>query len=332
MNDRAANTFSPPSPEQVTSYLQKHAPTGPSRIGMMGPLMAIVIAWIISARLPQFGLLMMVIAFGGVLMWLQYKARAARQLEQRVENIRDMAMRRDWGSSLSTAWTTLPQLVHMPSLHGQTVMIMATDLANLRAFDSAIVVYDYLVERLPEHHAGATQLRVQRAIAQLSDDRLADADDAIRRLRGITDQLQEPVIKAGLQFAELLQQVRTHHYIDAIAASDTLIERLRPLGVDAGMGYGLMALAYLQLKRRSDEPQPYEEHARTWWRRATLLLPVPQLLERYPELQLVADSLPAASSFPPLPDASRPSKDAMEKSVPSDDIDRPADEQERHEP
>lgn len=326
MDKSVTSTFNPPNPEQVASHLERYSASGRSRGGAAAPMLVIVLAWMISTAVPDIGMLLLIVAFGAVLLWFHYKAKAARQLELRVDTIRDLALRREWRSSLSTAWDTLPQLVHTPALHGQTVMIMATDLANLRAFDSAIVMYDYLVERLPEQHVGATQLRVQRTIAQLSDDRLADADDAIRRLRGMADMLQDPAVTAGLQFAELFQQIRTHHYLDAIGRSDTLVDRLRPLGVEAGLGYGLMALAYWQLKRRTEDDAPYEAAAQTWWSRATLLLPVERLVERYPELQPVADALPASSAVPPLP------SQAVRSSTPKAEVDDtppppPADEQ-----
>ena len=70
----------------------------------------------------------------------------------------------------------------------------------------------------------------------------------------------------------------------------------RPLGVEAAYGHALMALAHHQLAQRpqpakTDDVEPMDHNTLTliWWQRATLLLPVQALVQRFAELQTLAE-------------------------------------------
>jgi hypothetical protein len=74
--------------------------------------------------------------------------------------------------------------------------------------------------------------------------------------------------------------VRTNHFADAVEGCDGLLDELRPLGVDAGYGHALVALAYHHLAGAAAG-----EQAALWWSRATLLVAAPALLDRFAELR-----------------------------------------------
>ncbi len=121
----------------------------------------------------------------------------------------------------------------------------------------------------------------------------------------MVERLGRTPVTAGFRLARLIQDVRTHHFADALETSDELIDELRPLGVEAGYGMALMALCYHQHHRRQaehtdtdtdaasagtggapDTAGPSDAVAR-WWQRATLLLPAPVLVDRFPELKVL---------------------------------------------
>src|SRR5690606_19761282 len=129
-----------------------------------------------------------------------------------------------------------------------------------------IVAYDYLIDRLVPDDPAAVQFQVLRSLAQLSAERLTDADDTLRRLRGVIGRYQNTPVGAAYRLAQLLQQVRTHHYQQAIDESDTLVDALRPLGVQAGYGHALMALAHQQLAKHTQQVAP--DDVQRWWYRA----------------------------------------------------------------
>jgi len=276
--------FSPPSPEQVASHLQKHPPSLPS-------------AWAIRTPLLIAGaLIILSIAIGGVvggllpwmaLAWLlghsALRAHQAQALEADVRRTQELAMLRRYPEALRRSWGLLSRVQANPMLHGQTVSIIAHSLDALGHFDAAIVGYDYLLKRMPPGQPITVHIGVSRAAASLGADNLSDADDALRRLRGSVEMFNHTPISAAYRLTQLAQQVRTHHFADALQDRDGLMDALRPLGVEAGFGHALMALCYYQ------QPKPDGEdtlaQAQKWWGRATLLLPAGTLVGRFPELK-----------------------------------------------
>lgn len=211
------------------------------------------------------------------------RARRLNRLNRRVLEAQELAALRRYQEALGQAWKLLPQTVSQPNLHSRLVALMAAALDQLKEYEAAIVAYDDLLSRLPHEHPGSVQLRVQKAISLLQCDHLLDADNTLRSLRGMPDMLRESAVGAAHRLALLLQQVRTNHFADAVQTAPTLLDDLRPLGVEAGFGHALMAYSFSQLPD-SDSPAQAEQ----WWSRATLLLPAPVLADRFTELQKLA--------------------------------------------
>ncbi len=281
--------FAPPSAEQFESLLQANPASPPTKWQLRAPLivaaiflgMGLATTGIAAAVLPWIGL--------GILFGSNWsRTQRAMNLEARVRDTQQVAMTRRYPAALRQAWRLLPQTTPAPNLHSQTVAMISHCLDSLGAYDAAIVGYDYLLQRLPPGEPIAVHIGVSRANAVLGAERLSDADDSIRRLRGAVEAFPDTSISAAYRLAQLAQQVRTNHFSEAVNENDDLLEALRPLGVEAGYGHALMALCHYHYPTEAEalqttEPQTHEK-ARLWWDRATLLLPPKTLLQRYPEL------------------------------------------------
>lgn len=307
------SAFIPPTAEQVGAHLDRCPPRGPSRLGAWMTL-GVVVLLVMTLLTNQSPLtLLLWLLLGAMIINAAMRVRRARRLEQQVTRAQELAVLRRHAQSLRLAWRTLPSSASAPMLHGRTIACIASNLDQLKAYDAAIAAYDYLIDRLPAGHPGAVQLQVHRAIAQLETGQLIDADDALHRLRGLIESFRHTAIGAAYRLAGLLQQVRTNHYAEAAEGCGDLIADLRPLGVEAGYGHALMALSYHMLAHRPEPPIPgrRDSHqAELWWSRATLLLPLATLTDRFPELSVIdlpPQSPPYTQSAdpwtPPLPAA-----------------------------
>lgn len=322
-----AERFVPPSPRQMREHLDRHGLRPPPRWIAWLPLisMAALMVLFLVAFVPPMA------AFGGILLlpallvvaaltvFAGLRVRRLRDIERRLAAVHELAMLRHYHQALRHAWSLLPQVATLPEFHARTVLAISHCLDQVGAFESAIIAYDHLIDRLGPHGPSQPQLRIQRAIAQIVSDHLTDGDTALRRLRGVPDIAPGSVAGASYRLALLIQQVRTHHHADAVEQAGRLLEDLRPLGTDAGYAHGLMALCCHRLALAApgapaapgaDQPA-WMEQAATWWNRATMLLPVSALVGRFAELRQVAEdatlAAAAESIHPPMPGDGLPS-------------------------
>lgn len=296
--------FAPPTAEELRAYLEKHAPRGMGRHRPWLPLLAMATAMaVLVAAEEGWAALGALGVLAGLVGLSAAQRRRVLGLEREVAKVHELALQRQWARAMAGAWGLLPRLRGLPDLFARTTAFFAYGLDEQGAFEAAIVGYDFLLRHLPAEHPGAMLLMIQRAMAQLAVDRLTDADDALRRLRHL-EQWPGSGLSAAYRLAVLRQMVRTQHYADAAGLEDRLIERLRPLGVEAGYGYGLMALAKWRLASEGAgagagaELESRGEGAEEWWRRATLLLPVEALVRKFADLRPVAAALTASGRLP----------------------------------
>jgi tetratricopeptide (TPR) repeat protein len=228
-------------------------------------------------------------------------------------------MRRYYQQAVNQAWALLPRLVKQPHLRHRTVAVLGDCLNDLACYEPALEVYDHLLSELPEDHPGVVQLQALRAIAALNCDRLTDGDDALRQVRQNLDPDESNMLAAAYHFAQLLQEVRTHHYREATQRGKSVIDQLRPLGVDAGFGYALMAWCHHRQQQRENEQAESDQTAepsrdfdermnadadetvdassthqqwqRYWWHNATLLVSPTAIVYRFPELSPLAEAM-----------------------------------------
>ena len=274
--------FNPPTAEQVGEHLERYPAVGPSRFMAWLPIIALTSVLILLVSTSGLFVVLPWILLLSVFSFMSYRVRQLRQVERQVTRVQELSMLRHGHEAMRLVWTLLPKLSAMPELHSRVVALLAHNLDQLKLYDAAIVAFDHLIDRLPQEHPGSVQLRIQRTLAELATDQLADADNGLRRLRGFV-QLENPSpTGAAYRLAGLFQQIRTHHWADAVQGADRLLFELRPLGVDAGFGHAMMALSFHHLDR--DQYPAAQDQAALWWSRATLLLPQSALVARLPEL------------------------------------------------
>jgi hypothetical protein len=269
--------------------MERHALRMPSRWLAWLPPAAIVV--VLVTAMTVRGVVAMIapwLVLIGIIAYLYSRARSLRALERRVVQMQELAMLRHYPAAMRSAWDLMPPVATIASMHGRVLAVLAHCLDQSRAYESAIVVYDGLIEQLPPQHPGAVQLRIHRAIAQLQSDQLFDADDTLRGLRGITHLIRDTATGAALRLAQLIQQVLTNHFADAVASSQTLVDEIRPLGVEAAYGHALMALSFTQV-----DDEGANRDARLWWSRATLLMPAAALVDRFEQLNRLAAEAPS---------------------------------------
>lgn len=288
--DRGQASFTPPTPSQVRAYLERHRARGPSRLAAWSPLAALTaaLALTIWGQQPWMFVVAWVIVVA-VLVGMTARIRNVRRMGQRLVQAQELATRRDWLDALRSTWGLLPSLVSLPTLHGQATALIAHCLHELKTYEAAIVAYDHLLDLIPAGQPVSVGLRVHRAVAQLFNDQLTDADDTLQRLRGQMDTSINPAVAASYSMACLMQRVMTNHWAEAADyGSSDLVDQLRPLGIEAGYGYALMALSCHQLAAAEDPgQQQLAQQADLWWSRATLLLPVAALVNRFSELSQI---------------------------------------------
>ncbi|MEM8782813.1 MAG: hypothetical protein AAGE65_08130 [Planctomycetota bacterium] len=266
-----------PSPERLAEHLEAHAPRPVKPWARHVPLGVIVAAVFVSLAVPAWwaaalpwAALVGVVVYGSNRRQRQSAASTATLYAQ------ELGMLRHHRQALRTAWEVLPELIYRTDEHARTVGLIGHLLDTLGADEAANVAYDFLLRRLSDGHPAALTLRLQKAANHFKADRLSDGDAELRRVRSAIKADEPGPIGAGYRAARLLQSVSTHHSAEAIEELPEPIPALRPLGIDAGLAYGLLALAH----RRAGN----EDHAKQRWRDATCLVPAAELTRRFAPL------------------------------------------------
>lgn len=264
------------------------------------PVFVLLLALLFSMVLPTpFSAILPWLALVGVIIYLSQRAAARRALVQQAMTLHELVTLRHYVQAIRRAWTLLPKLVHALPLHGQAVATMAHCLDQLRLDEQSLVCYDYMLAQLPPNHPAAMQLSISRAITALNCDRLSDADDALQRVRPAMQEAPHGGFTALYEMARLVQSMATYHHQDVIDQADRMLEALRPLGLDAGYGHGLIALAYMKQAQRPPRkgedalpsPDMLWQQARQWWSQATLLIPAETLVFRFPAMAELHEAL-----------------------------------------
>ena len=294
MHRSGSDPFQPPTADQMREHLIRYSAVGPSRWLAWLPVIALgaVLALLLTAEgwlsvLP-WSILLFVFAF------MSFRIRQMRRFEQQVVHLQELSTLLNHREALRLSWTLLPRLSAVPELHSRVVALVGHNLDQLRSYDAAIVAFEHLIDRLPQEHPGSIQLRIQRTLAQLATDQLTDADEGLRRLRGFVELEHPNPMGAAYRLAGLFQQIRTHHWSDAVQGADRLLTQLRPLGIEAGYGHAMLALSFHHLNPAEHPAAP--DQAALWWSRATLLMPSVALIDRLPELSAIVEAGTASTA------------------------------------
>lgn len=278
--------FRPPTAEQMEAHLDAHPPRAASRWKRLLPLAPLGFG--LGAYLASPGGVTAVVLLGcvaGGIGWSALQSRASHRRRERLQRMHEKAALRRPGEALRIGWDLLPEVTESPLAYGSLLTAFGRCLSELRRDDAAGLCYERLLASAPSNHPAAKHFACLRALAALFEDRLAEADDALRRIR-LEDEPAGSPLRATHALACLLQQARTYRVDDMIANRATAIERMRPLGVEAGYAYALIAWAHDQRRRQPrerDDADSLAEQVRLWWERATTLLPTEAIARRLPE-------------------------------------------------
>lgn len=285
MPRRPTKPFSPPTPDQVTSYLARHFVTGPSRWVTWLPAMLLGAAVLLAFSWSNHALTLLIwVLLVGVFVSTMVRANAIKHVEKQLSNVQEFTLRRNHTQALRVVWKLIPQLRALPQMHAKAVALLAHNLQFVRAYDASAVAFGHVIDKLPEEHPAAIQLRVEQVMTLLASDQLTDADNTLRRLRYVLDKFPGTVISAGYTLGELYQRVRTNHFQDILDSRAGVTERLRPLGIDAAAGYAMIALACFHMRQTDAQ---LLSQATLWWDRACLLMSPQAMVGRFEELAAI---------------------------------------------
>jgi len=299
--------FRPPSAQQVQRLLERHGPVQPQRWVGLAFLGGIGAAVVLAAAVPNaLTVVLPWLVIGGMIGYTSLRLSQHRKGARLNQQAQEMSLLREYQQALRLLWKVLPRVVRRPGEHSKAVGMLAHDLDAIGCHDAAIVAYDYLIDRMADEHPGRVELRLRKAICLLSENRLADADDALRGARNAVARHEAPPLDAWMAYAKLLQDIQTNHDADAVAdaaeSEQGFVDRLRPLGMLAAYPHALLSLAghrWIARRARLEHERPGQtpleensglspEHVRGLaeraWHRATLLMPAEALVSRHPEL------------------------------------------------
>jgi len=212
-------------------------------------------------------------------------ARSVQREHAHLQAIEELIQLRRWDQAAATLQSLLSRPARTPQAHVQSLLFLAAVLARYHRFGDAIAVYDHILSTVQLDEDGTFGIKLARAMAQLRDDRLFDADRAInelRRLCGADD-------SAALALIEIYRDVKTGHPLEAA----DMFQKKHPV-LTRQLGHR-MADA-LALAARAHDLLGHADEAQALYGDATLLVAEPELTRRYPELQPLAGKYPAASA------------------------------------
>ena len=281
-----------------------------------------------SGRFPTISLVLLGVA--AVAITLVSKAmRDVRSERKEVRQAEDLVLLRKWPEAIESLDRLLTRPMSLVQLRWAALVSLMRVLSRYGQFDDAVLVADEILEHPGVDPATGFAIRCSRAMMLLQADRLADASDAISKLRrevkqidtsirqisdAADDSAEEPSTIFDLQ-QEMLNQP-TADEVDSAGNGDgfdsaavLLIEMYRDIQTyhtdealdifrehrsrfakQLGLRLGdALALASVAAHRSEQF-----EDARQWWGDATLLVSASELRRRYPETREVDGRYPAA--------------------------------------
>ncbi|MEM0914006.1 MAG: hypothetical protein AAGK09_05280 [Planctomycetota bacterium] len=277
--------FTPPSLDAVQALLAAYPPIPPGVWRRWVPIGLVVLALGIGLMSPPaLAWLTPWPALIAAFLYVRWQAGAQQQRTSSAQRLRDLLLLRRYRDAMRLAWRTLPRMTAAPTLWAQGVGALGEALDGVGEYPAAEACYEALTDVLPADHPLRRRLAASRATLALRDDRLADADDALRRARSVATDTS-PIADAELAVATLYQRVHTHHVADGGQLADESRPKLWALGVAGAYGHAMAALCYRRVGRTDD--------AATAWDDARALLPERVIVHRYPELAELLDAEPA---------------------------------------
>lgn len=274
-----------PTSQQVMDHFlaTKPQPRSNRTLIMIGVVTGLGVFAIMGGSSPLAVLLPWLLVFGLIGYVLQQR-HAFAAAQKSVQRANELTMLRQHEAALRDAWRSLTQLRRYPAFYAQAALLMAANLIATRRFEAALTAHDHLLTAIPPDHPVGQVVSMQRVLALLHEDRLADAEDALRKAEASNLHTMGRAMSA---IGRLYQQLRTNQLDAIVEAPEHQPDKLRPLGYDAAYGYGMIAAAMKQRGRDAD--------AARWWKLATLLMPPATIMNAVHETRTLAATPPAQS-------------------------------------
>jgi tetratricopeptide (TPR) repeat protein len=214
-------------------------------------------------------------------------AREFRVQQRQLDAMQELIQLRRWPEAAILVQDFLSRPTRTAGARGQAMLFLAMVLARYHRFEEAVSVYEHILDDLAMDDAASHSVKLGRAMALLRAENLLDADRAIAELRREMRSGAGGGELAALGLVEIYRDVKTGHPVEAIEMFDLRLPELRRyLGHRLGDAWALAARAYDLLQRNSEAQTAYEN--------ATVLLPLPELVRRYPEIAALKDKLTPA--------------------------------------
>jgi tetratricopeptide (TPR) repeat protein len=258
-----------------------------------GFVVATVLAWYVGrsgqpaetqdllTTLIGFGLMGFV---GSVTLAGFLNVKRARSEHATLSAIEELMQLRRWPEAGILLQTLLSRPARSPLARAQALLFLAMVLARYHRFEDSVSVDDYILETVPLDDATDHAVKLGRAMSLLWEDHLLDADRAIAELR----RTSRGIDSAGLVLVEIYRDVKTGHPAEAIEMFEQKLEIMRrQLGHRVADAWALAARGYDMLNRPEDAQKAFAN--------GTNLMPLTELIRRYPEVE------PLAKKYRPAP-------------------------------
>jgi len=165
----------------------------------------------------------------------------------------------------------------------QSLLALAAVTDADHEYEASQRIYEHILEEGLASPIQRHTAQVALGVTMLRTGQTADAVTLIDRL--VLQDLPEP-LRAQVELLALLREVVMGHTHESVTRADERVKLFRAhLGTRAGFGYALLAAAF----ERANQP----DAARRYWHDATLLVPVKELVNRFGELEPIANRYPA---------------------------------------
>ena len=206
-----------------------------------------------------------------------------RRANQLMQTVFEAVQLQQWPQARDSLSLLLRSPIRRPMARIQSLLALAAVTDADHEYEASQRIYEHILEQglgspIQQHTAqvalGATMLRTGQT---------ADAVTLIDRL--LLQDLPEP-LRAQVELLTLFREVVMGHTHESVTRAEDRVALFRThLSTRAGYGYALLAAAF----ERANQP----EAARRYWRDATLLVPAKELVNRFGELEPIANRYPA---------------------------------------
>ena len=206
-----------------------------------------------------------------------------RRADQLMQAVFEAVQLQQWAQARESLSLLLRSPIRRPMARTQSLLALAAVTDADHEYEASQRIYEHILE---EGHASPIQQHTAQVALGATMLRTGQTTDAVTLIdRLILQDLPDP-LRAQVELLALFREVVMGHTHESISRAEDRATMFRThLGTRAGYGYALLAAAF----ERANQP----DTARRYWRDATLLVPVKELVDRFSELEPIANRYPA---------------------------------------